>query len=480
MVLLLAGVSLAGLTITSYSVSQESFKPGSNGVITITVGSSSLADKLITGVDTDVYSPTEIVMKGGQFIGDIEPGGSTTISLPFKVASDAKSSIYTVQVEFIGVSDRPTGGFDIFQRRLSLPITVVDAPIFTLSSDNQLIGGIDELTLTIKNNGGKATNLKVSLPNSSKVGFYGFDEVFIKTVNDSVSVDVTLDSRDAANGPIDVPFIFQYEDELGIVHTSTTKLRMTVRNEPLDLTILQKTPLVTRNESTFTLEVKNDGEETLKDLRIGFDSSGSFRLTDSKELKFGDLKPNESASATALVFADLPPGVNLIDSTVKWIEKDVSKEEDRSVPLTITSDAEVGVYLEAKPLPLTIGQDHTLSVLVSNLGSYSIENVDVSVSSPALRPLDISDIQYIGGLQTDDFSTVQFQVRPNASSAGTYPVDVTVNYRDQSGEWRSEQIRQNITVYNGTQEEGSPLPLLVGVALLAVIIWWFKLRKPSK
>ena len=65
----------------------------------------------------------------------------------------------------------------------------------------------------------------------------------------------------------------------------------------------------------------------------------------------------------------------------------------------------------------------------------------------------------------------------NASSAGTYPVNVLINYRDQSGEWMKESVTQNITVYNDTAEEGSPLPLLVGIGVLVIVAWWFKFRK---
>jgi hypothetical protein len=124
-----------------------------------------------------------------------------------------------------------------------------------------------------------------------------------------------------------------------------------------------------------------------------------------------------------------------------------------------------------------MGGEHTISVLVSNLGSYSIENVDVSLSSPALRSKDISDIQYIGGLQRDDFSTVQFLMEVNATGPGTHPVDIEINYRDLSGEWKSKSLEQSISVYNGTVEEESPLPLLLGAGIVVVLVWWFKFRK---
>ena len=155
----------------------------------------------------------------------------------------------------------------------------------------------------------------------------------------------------------------------------------------------------------------------------------------------------------------------------------MQKDGNRQVPITITSDGDVAVYLEAKPLPLTLGGEHTISALVSNLGSYNIENVDVMIESPALRSRDISDTQYIGGLQNDDFSTVQFQMAVNATSDGTYPVDITVNYRDQSGEWKSRTITHSISVYGMQSSGDSPLPLLFGVAVIAVAVWYFKFRK---
>jgi len=308
------------------------------------------------------------------------------------------------------------------------------------------------------------------------VVLYGIDEVFVKDVKEATNVDITFDCRDAPNGPTSVPLKLVYEDELGIEHTESTFLRVTVRNEKLDLAVLQQSDLVTRNESMLTMLVRNDGEELLKDVRLSFVDS-AVRLKDHSEFKFGDLSPGESATASVLVFADLGPGVNLVDSMVTWIEKDVQREETRNVPITITSDADVGVYLEAKPLPLTMGFEHTISVLVSNLGSYSIENVDVSLSSPALRSLDISDRQYIGGLQKDDFSTVQLQMAVNSTSEGSYPVYVTVNYRDLSGEWKQKVITQTITVYSVTDAERNLTPYLIGVVVLAVLVWYFRFRK---
>lgn len=493
MILFVIGISFAGLSIPNWTLSQESYRPGATGVMTLEVsnpcpisGSATLGVQAaacedvdtVNSVSLDYFNPPQVTVSGQKFIGDIEPGGSTKISMPLKVAEDAKSAIYPVEIALSGFAERTgeDGGFEGFSRRLSIPITVVDAPILGLSTDKQIIGGVDAIPLTISNNGGRARNLRMRIPDTSDVVFYGIDELFVPDVGDTTILDVTLDSRDASDGPTGIPFTLTYEDELGIEHTESTTLRLTVRSEKLDLTFLQQNEIITKNEDMLTILVRNEGEEALKDVRLSFTDS-VVRMKDHSEFKFGDLLPGENATASVLIFADLGPGVNLIDSVVTWIEKDVQREESRNVPLTITSDADVGVYLEAKPLPLTIGAEHTISVLVSNLGSYPIENVDVSLSSPALRSLDISDRQYIGGLQKDDFSTVQMLMAVNSTSEGSHPVHITVNYRDQSGEWKQKVISQAVTVYAVADAEQNPLPYVIGAIVLVALVWYFKFRK---
>jgi hypothetical protein len=510
LVLVLACVSFAGLSVTSWEVSQSEFTPGSNGIITLTISNpfvTGAVNRPVTSVNMDIYSPPELIMTGKQFVGDIESGGATSISIPFRVGDNASSAIYTVDFKVTGIADKSDGGgYEMFSRSAIVPVTVVERPVLRLQSDKDLIGGIDTVLLTVINEGGPASNLKIKIPTStgavdvststtastsstngtttfgsqtSPVAFLGVDQIFISRIEKggSVSVNVTLDSRSAPDGATNVPFYLEYDDELGITHTGNTALRLTVRNEKLDLQFIQQGDVITRKEGTMTLQIKNSGTETLKDVRLTFQDTG-LRLSDRSELKFGDVAPGATATASGIVFAELPPGLNLVPAELTWIEKDVQREESRSIPITITSDADVGVYLEARPLPLTVGTEHTISVLISNLGSYNIENVEVEFSSPVLRSMDISDKQYIGGLQKDDFSTVQFLVNVNATAPGTYPADIRINYRDQSGEWKTKSVVQDISVYNGTAQESDPLPLVIGgLVVAAILIWFFRFRK---
>lgn len=473
--LVLACVSFAGISVSGYTVSKDFFRPGEPGVATITV-SNPTGSESVSSLTMTLDTPSELIVTSAPKLADITSGGSTVVTIPFRVRDDARPGIYLLNAVFLGyVRDPATSLAKTTTNTVAIPVTIVNEPELSMSADKRLLSGVDDVVLTITNDGGIANNLRIRI--LGEVSLYGTDQLYVGTVTDQASAPVSLDSRDAEDGPLDMMIIISYEDELGLTHDENTTLRMTVRNEKLDLQFIQQGDVVTRQDSTLTLQIKNSGTETLKDVRLSFLDSG-LRLSDHSELKFGDIAPGTTATASGPVFAELPPGLNLVDAELSWIEKDVQREESRSIPITITSDADVGVFLEARPLPLTIGTEHTISVLVSNLGSYSIENVEVEFSSPVLRSMDISDKQYIGGLQKDDFSTVQFLVKVNASSPGTYPASIKITYRDQSGEWKTKSVVQDIAVYNGTAQQADPLPFVFGgVLLAAVLIWFFKFRK---
>jgi hypothetical protein len=471
-VVLALGMSFAGISVNNFTISKETFNQNDPGAITVTITNPTGAER-VSGITMAIDSPYEIILTGTPSLADISSGGTTIVTIPFRVREDARPGIYLVTLNFRGITEveaQPKSSVNT----VSIPLVVVDQPELSVSLGSQLLTGTDDVNFTVRNDGGLARNLRMRLPGD--ISLYGLSQIYLGEVRDSVSFSAFLDSRPAEEGPSDLIILLLFDDELGFHHEENKSVRVTVREERLDLVFTQQTVVTTKKEGPLTLSIRNGGSEQLRDVRLTF-RNGTLRLKDQEELRFGDIGSGQTASATAVVYPDLPPGVNILEADLSWIEKDVQKEEERNVPITVTSDADVGVYLEAKPLPLTAGSDHTVSVLVSNLGSYRIENVDVSLSSPALRSLDISDRQYIGGLSNDDFSTVQFQMKVNATGEGTYPARITVNYRDQSGEWKQKVIPQEITVHPPPAQESSMLPLLGAAAFLAIAVWWFKLRK---
>jgi len=471
---LLSSLSFAGISVSNFTISKGTYQPGDVGIATITI-TNPVGTPRVSGLAMTIYNPKEVSVSGASTLSDIESGGMAVVSIPFRISSDAKPGIYLVNVAFTGFSQAIGSSTQTATTNtVPLPIIVVRSPVLSIATDKPVIGGIDSVVLTVINNGGAAKDLRIST--SGSIGLYGTDQVYVGNLSNDANVSVTLDARNATDGPLDVPFVFTYNDELGNPHQDTATLRVTIKNEVLDLRFNQLSPLITGKDGSLTLQVVNNGGD-LSDVRISFVNS-SVRLKDFSEIKVGDLAAGQGATVSAQVHNDLTPGLNLVDSKITWTEKDIRKEQDMNIPITIDSDADVGVYLEAKPSPLEVGQETTISVLVSNVGSYGIDNVDVGLNSPDFQPLDVTPRQYIGSLAKDDFSTVQFKVLPR--SAGDYPIHVNVMYRDASGDWVNRTITQTATVSSPPSGESGTMYVLLGVIVIAAAaLWFFRFRKKA-
>ncbi|MFH1785033.1 MAG: hypothetical protein ABH842_01260 [Candidatus Micrarchaeota archaeon] len=474
---LMFALSFAGISIPNYTVSKSSFQPNEQGVITVTVVNPSGTARVST-LTMSISNPYEITVTGSSTLSDIENGGTAIVSIPIKIKQDAKAGVYLVTMSFTGTEYSSGEDPKKVLNSVSIPVTVLSSPIFSFVTDTTSLSSIDNIVLNVSNNGGIAKNARIGT--SGTISLYGTNEVFIGNIEGSQLITLQLDSRSASDGPEDLILVMTYEDELGTQHSDQYIIRMTVKKEKLNLAFSQTSELVTREEGSITLTIKNNGDKQLKDVRLTFTNS-SLRFKDRNELLFGNIAQGASAEVNATLFADLIPGLNLVPATLSWVEEDVEKEELVEFPFTVSSDADVGIYLEAKPSPLMSSQEHTISVLVSNLGSYAIDNVDVEFISDSLESLDISSNQYIGSLNNDDFSTVQFKVRIGNVPEGSYPIKLNITYRDKSGEWKSKLVTKNVNVYSQPAQNGSEFILIGGLVIVVLAVWFFFIRKkPTK
>ena len=472
-VLFFLGLVSAGLSIPNYTVSKSTFEPGDVGIATITV-TNPTGSARVTGITMTIFNPSDIIISSSPRMADIDSGGTAIVSLPVRIAKETKPGIYLVNVDFTGFTSGTIGQTSV-TNTVSIPFTVVHVPIISMDAQDDLISGVDTISINITNNGGPASQARIRLAGTSDIALFGSNEYYVGTLAGPQKILLSLDARSADDGPVDVPFILTYNDEIGTTHTDTITLRLTVKNDKLDLRFNQLSPIKTREAGMLKLEVENSGEQ-ISDVRISFTGAG-FRLTDSGEIKIGDLAANEKAIVTANVLPILSPGLNLVGAKVSWVEKGISKEQEMDIPITIASDSDVAVYLESKPSPLVSGTEHTISVLVSNIGSYGIDNVDVGISSGAFTLLDITPRQYVGSLAQDDFSTVQFRVMTK-SPAGEHPITINVRYRDASGEWVNKALSQSASITApASTGNGTNLMLLVAGAVAVVLVWYFKFRK---
>jgi LPXTG-motif cell wall-anchored protein len=482
--LLVFGMAFAGLSISEYTLTPSVIEPGTSGVLEVTVENTGTTDA-VESVSITVSSASSLGMDRTFSVGDVEAGATVVISVPFSASEQISSGYYTASVRAIGRTAEYYLGSDgtlksrteTFEKTASIPVMVVEQPVISMSLSEESIEDLTNEVITFTNDGGNAKKLKVTILNEG-IGFLNTDQLYIPELGESASVAATLDARGATEGATKLQLFLVYQNELGIEMNSTKEIPITVQKAEGDFVFVQTEPIVTGEDESLKLTFTNEGN-AVTNLRFTF-SDEEVRLRGLNEYKVGNVGAGESRSLEVPLVADLEPGTQNVVLNLKWTESGEDRIGTITVPIEVVSDANVGVFLEAKPAPLQAGMEHTISVTVSNLGSYDIEGTTVEFSSDSLTLLTIQPQQYIGGLESDDFSSVQYKVRVGYLEPGTYPATVKVSFRDASGKWLTIEKEANIAVVSPPSEEGSIVPMLFGLVIVGgVVYWWFKKRKKA-
>lgn len=484
--LLLLGYAFAGLAISDYVVSPSTVEPGGSGYITFTLSNPSTSDT-VKVVSASVSSSDMLGANRDFSVGYLEQSSSTVLSVPFKCSENISSGIYTVEITARGSTEtyaynRQTDTYNFkyetVEKIATVPIKVVKKPILSVSLSSENLEDMTAETMTISNSGGTATNLRVSITNTG-IGFLNTDEIYFGEVAASSSKQATIDARGAVDGATKLSMQITYLDEVGDEHTKTKEIPITVKKGEGDFRFSQSAPIVTGKDDTLTMVVTNMGDP-VEDLQLTF-STSSVVLRGLNKVEIGSLAKGESKTISVPLVANLPPGTNSVQASLSWVEKGENREGIITIPLSVKSDSEVGVFLEANPTPLVAGGQHTLSVTISNLGSYSIQGVTVEFASDALTLLTVQPEQYIGGLDKDDFSSVQYKVQVGNLAPGNYDATVKVSYKDASGARVTETKPVVIHVEPAAQSgDGTGMLLLLAAIVAGAGYWYFKMRKKPK
>lgn len=478
--LLLFGMIFATLSIESYSVSSDSFTTGENGFVKITLSNTKITG--VSGSTSEGISVYGSTVEGVEMdfntvtVGTLEEGASTIVNFPFRVRSDALGGIKPLKFTI----RQAKGNQDL---TILVPIIIVNPPELTITTNKQTITGIDNVTIKIVNSGGSINKVKIKM-NTTKFSFIGYDQIYLDGIDKTVEFNVQLDARDADEGVNKVPIILTYQEQGGIELSEQRYLLLTVQKEKVDLVFTQNGDVSARKDDQLSFQVRNLGRE-VKDVKMVIENA-EIKTKETKEIRLGDFKANEEKTIQIPVFVDSPPGILNVKMNLKWIEDNLDKNGEIIVPVKISSDADVGVFIDAKPTPIAVGGEYTLSALVSNTGSYRIENVEIALFSnqEEIELLSAQNTQYIGRLENDDSSTVQYKVRVKASKAGTYPLNFEIKYKDQSGIWINKNVTKTIMIRSAEEGQqktgGNSLIYIVALVVIVVIAYWWHKKKSKQ
>ncbi|MCX8205725.1 MAG: hypothetical protein N3H30_00665, partial [Candidatus Micrarchaeota archaeon] len=388
---LLPGV-FASFAVSSYSISPEQVEPGEYGTLSVVITNTdqsyeAQSIKALIDTITSVRIEREVV------VGDLAPGSSASLSIPFEVAPGTKTGIYPITLEIYGQVRQPNGNVATVNKVVFAALKIVNPPALQVSLERNEITETDTQQITILNNGGIAKKVYIRIT-SSGMGFLDQDVIYISAINRSATVPVRIDARNADEGPQKIELAISYEDELGNSYSESRSLPITVKKESGDFVFTQLSSITTGKEGKVKIEMANYGDD-IQNLRFSLQDS-SVQFVGLSEYKVGDVARGEKKVFEVPIIASVEPGTTPVKLELKWVEKGQSRESTKTVPLRVSSDADVGVYLEAKPAPLYTNSEHTISITVSNLGSYPIQATTVSLAGDGITLLSIQPEQYIG------------------------------------------------------------------------------------
>ncbi len=489
--LLLFGLVFAGLGITDYSISPTVLEPGESGTLTIYVGNPATTG-LVESVTLRTRSITKLGLNQEFSIGDLDAGSSSFVSIPFTIAKDTPPGMYPVYIDAVGYSEDADGEKELTQKSAMASLEIVIKPIISVSLSEGKVGDLQREIIRIENIGGYAKNVRLEINDPSKLlfdeegkvtaviyeerfGFLNKDYIYVAELIDFYEENITLDSRNAEEGSRKFYYSLTYEDKLGNNYYEESSIQLSVKKEGGDFLFTALNSVITGKDDLLQLKVKNTGE-AVEDLTFTF-SGDNVNLIGESEVKIGDLDKNAEKVVEISLNARLQPGSNSVAASLEWIENNEDMSTEVDIPIKVTSDSEVGIYLGAKPEPLSAGQEHILSITVANLGSYAVEGTTVRINGEGFQLLSVQPEQYIGGLETDDFSSVQFKIKTGLES-GEKSVHVLVDYKDVSGEWMTAERTIPINILSTTQDSSLGWWILGGVIVLVAIgIWYWKGRK---
>lgn len=522
--LLMSGLVFSDIGITNYEVVPETITVGSTGalVLTITNGASYEA----TGLKLDSFSSGGVYSNHGISIGEINPGGSTVISVPFYVEDDAEPGVYTLKAVIRGTYQDSSLDYDErdIYRTIEIPIIVENPAQFSIISSTQTVTTDDDfyVDVTIKNTGGVAGNAELTIMGSQSIttdnsatasassssadvessselsvsdssSFYLLDEnpMYLGDIETEINVRLHLSiSASTQSGKNKIPLTLTYRDSLGQTISDVLYLTLSVNKQSPEFQIrIDEAELSSGLRDDLHIFVTNTGNLGAYNVRLGLDNNDALVPIGDSQVFIGDLKVGETQSQLIRVGVnEVQPDFYTIPFDISYEDSNGEEQESNNIDIGIEIEPLISFssFVDAKPSPLVSGSIHTLSIQVSNTGSSSVKSLSVEIDSEHMTIVEAQDKQFIGALDGDDFSTLQYKVKLNDVEDGVYPINIKLNYKDSYNQDKEFNDIVMVRIYSQSSasqfaEGGSDNTMcIMGIVLIiivgGVLVWHYKFR----
>jgi hypothetical protein len=352
-------------------------------------------------------------------------------------------------------------------------------------------GNTVDVWVQLSNAGTKAEMVAIKFqpeyPFSLAPGVQGDVEVGTLAAIENKVVKFTLfiDSN-APNGDRNVKFLYKHGT---IDQWAMLEAPITIQTQNAGLMIdsydVEPSPVIPGQIFNVTLKFRNAGKIAVKNLDVSFDlPEGTFSTIGTGAKKRVDFIPSEETEIVSFQMAsDTSTAVKVYNVPVT-----LSYQDERNKQYTDT--AKISLVVNAKPeISLSVDSTKfttktspgTVSLKIVNKGVVNMKYVSVKlVETPDYEVLSSTNEAYVGNLDSDDFETVDFTIKPLATEPR---LKVQMEFKDPYNMDYTESYDLPLRIITAADLGNGGTPwgmIIIGLAVVGGIVYWRVRRKKKR
>jgi hypothetical protein len=294
-------------------------------------------------------------------------------------------------------------------------------------------------------------------------------------------------AHDAPNK--DMPLKFQYQFGQSVVWTRLDS-DISIRTAGAILTVAEytTTPEKVRPGDFITVDltVKNSGQITVKDIdvRLDLDESVIAPIGSGNTKRINEILPGATGKVSFTLIADTSAEIKVYSIPLKLEYKDIRNAEyddETRISLVMSAEPDLAVIIDSSEIT-SKDKVGTVTLKVINKGITDLKYLNARlVSTDQYEVLSSSNEEYIGNMDSDDFETIEFLIKPKTDNAR---LNVVVDFKDPYNKEYSQTYDLPLRIVSTADLGQSSFPwgttFVVLLVITGIIYWWYKRRKKKK
>jgi len=294
-------------------------------------------------------------------------------------------------------------------------------------------------------------------------------------------------AHDAPNKDMPVKFQYQFGDSLvwtrleGDISIRTAGALLTVDEYSTTPDAIQPGDFI-----KVDLELKNHGKITVKDIDVTLDLDESViaPIGSGNTKRIKEILSGETETVSFSLIADTSAEIKVYSIPLKLDYKDIRNTEysdETRISLIMSAEPDLMVVVDSTEVTAP-DKPGTVTLKIINKGIMDLKYLNTRlVSTEQYEVLSPSNEEYIGNLDSDDFETFEFIIKPRVRNVR---LNVVVDFKDPYNKDYSRTFDLPLRVISkaelGEKKSYTGTIIIVLLVLAVVIYWWYRRRKKKK